>query len=147
MLFAEVEMQAVSSLQAPQPLWPALKEAGQTAQACASRTTVNPVWEDFTATLLASLNPQDPAEGGKPDSQETNIICALVIIYFKLTSKCLPALFYSCFVVSYADITVWREPSHPPLLMELQGDHVLRVPTAQREQFNLCPVIQGRMLL
>ena len=65
----------MSSLQAPQLLWPALKEAGQTAQAFVPRATVNPVWEDFTATLPASLNPQDPAEGGNPDSQETNIMC------------------------------------------------------------------------
>ena len=42
---------------------------------------------------------------------------------------------------------MWREPSHPLLLMELQGDHVPRVPTAQRELFNLCPVIQGHMSL
>lgn len=31
--------------------------------------------------------------------------------------------------------------------MESQGDRVLRVTTAQRELFNLCPVMQGHMWL
>lgn len=60
----------MSSLKAPQLLWPALKEAGQTARACVSRRTANPVWEDFTAIRLASLNRVDPAVGGTSDSDE-----------------------------------------------------------------------------
>lgn len=61
------------SFQAPQLLWPALKEAGQTAQACVSRTTANLVKEDFTASLLASLNLVDPAVAGMSDSYELKI--------------------------------------------------------------------------
>lgn len=65
---AEVSQVFVSSLQAPLLPYPALKEAGQTAQACAARTTAGPVWGDFTVTLPASLHLVDPAEGGMPHS-------------------------------------------------------------------------------
>lgn len=70
LLGVKCELVFVSSLQAPQLPWPALKEAGQTAQACVSWRTANPVWEDFTATPPASLNLVDPAVGGTPNSDQ-----------------------------------------------------------------------------
>lgn len=68
LLELKFERVVVSFSQAPQLLWRALREAGPTAQACVSRRTANPVWEDFTATLLASLNLLDFATRGTPNS-------------------------------------------------------------------------------
>lgn len=56
----------MSTVQAPQLLKSALKEAGQTVQACVAKMIVKPVRGDFTATLLASLNPLDSVVKGKP---------------------------------------------------------------------------------
>lgn len=46
-----------------------------------------------------------------------------------------------------ADITALGELSHPLPLMELQGDLVPKVSTAQRGRSNLCLVNQGHFLL
>lgn len=52
------------SIQAPQLPWPALKGAGPTVLACMQRTSAKPVWGDFTARQLASLNRAESAAQG-----------------------------------------------------------------------------------
>ena len=63
------------------------------------------------------------------------------------TLKMFHDIYFWIFLFSPAGITVQREPSHPHLQMELQGELVPRVSSAQRELFSLCLVIQGHMWL
>lgn len=94
----------VSFLQAPQLPWPALKEAGQTAQACVYRRTANPVWGGFTVTLPASLDLVDPAVGGTTDSDELYKCILLVsLLLFKTSSfsSCHRVVMLSCSLCRY----------------------------------------------
>lgn len=59
----------VDGVQAPVVRGPALKEAGQTAQACAVRRTVNPVPGGFTAPPPVQQLRPDPAAEGAPGSR------------------------------------------------------------------------------